>query len=238
MHFGRLRGPTSGRKILPPLFASRLSLGKGLDRMHAILLTLGLVVAVAGVAAIGFGVPMRASSLGAALITAGAFAAVGGLILVALASVVRQLLRLAQALETWPLPRSVTSEAEAKLPAAVAGNAAVPWPEPQKQESALSGGGQEAPPVTMPVEDKRAARPLTERSSRAEAIVPAQSDAGRMQRPVPAVQSPGAKVIKSGVIEGMAYTLYSDGSIEADLPNGMMRFASLDELRAHLLKPA
>jgi hypothetical protein len=41
-------------------------------------------------------------------------------------------------------------------------------------------------------------------------------------------------VLKSGVIEGMAYTLYSDGSIEADLPQGMVRFPSIDALRRHL----
>ena len=40
--------------------------------------------------------------------------------------------------------------------------------------------------------------------------------------------------LKSGVVDGMAYSLYSDGSIEAQMPEGMMRFASIDELRAHL----
>ena len=44
----------------------------------------------------------------------------------------------------------------------------------------------------------------------------------------------GATVLKSGVVDGMAYSLYSDGSIEAQMPEGMMRFASIDELRAHL----
>ena len=33
-------------------------------------------------------------------------------------------------------------------------------------------------------------------------------------------------VLKSGVVEGMAYTLYTDGSIEAKLPEGTVRFAS------------
>ena len=33
-------------------------------------------------------------------------------------------------------------------------------------------------------------------------------------------------VLKSGVVEGMAYTLYSDGSIEAQLPQGTLRFGS------------
>jgi hypothetical protein len=41
-------------------------------------------------------------------------------------------------------------------------------------------------------------------------------------------------ILKSGVIDGMAYTLYTDGSIEAELPQGTMRFSSIDELRAHL----
>ncbi len=45
-------------------------------------------------------------------------------------------------------------------------------------------------------------------------------------------------VLKSGVIDGMAYTLYADGSIEADLPDGVIKFASVDALRAHLEKHA
>ncbi|MGY3453549.1 hypothetical protein [Bradyrhizobium sp. USDA 4353] len=45
---------------------------------------------------------------------------------------------------------------------------------------------------------------------------------------------PAASIIKSGVVDGMAYSLYSDGSIEAQMPEGMMRFASIDELRTHL----
>ena len=46
--------------------------------------------------------------------------------------------------------------------------------------------------------------------------------------------TPQVTVLKSGVVDGMAYSLYSDGSIEAQMPEGMMRFASIDELRAHL----
>ena len=43
-------------------------------------------------------------------------------------------------------------------------------------------------------------------------------------------------VLKSGVVDGMGYTLYVDGSIEAELPDGTLRFASINELRAHLEK--
>jgi hypothetical protein len=45
---------------------------------------------------------------------------------------------------------------------------------------------------------------------------------------------PPVTVLKSGVVDGMAYSLYSDGSIEAQMPEGMMRFGSIDELRSHL----
>jgi hypothetical protein len=41
-------------------------------------------------------------------------------------------------------------------------------------------------------------------------------------------------VLKSGVVEGMAYTLYSDGSIEAQLPQGTLRFGSMSALRNHI----
>jgi hypothetical protein len=43
-------------------------------------------------------------------------------------------------------------------------------------------------------------------------------------------------ILKSGVVDGMAYTLYSDGSIEAELPSGTVRFASIAELREHLAR--
>jgi hypothetical protein len=66
----------------------------------------------------------------------------------------------------------------------------------------------------------------------------AEPSAGNVERPPPAApdeeQRPPVMVLKSGVVDGMAYSLYSDGSIEAQMPEGMMRFASIDELRAHL----
>jgi hypothetical protein len=59
---------------------------------------------------------------------------------------------------------------------------------------------------------------------------PAEANGG----PAHAEDRPEVTVLKSGVVDGMAYSLYSDGSIEAQMPEGMMRFASIDELRAHL----
>lgn len=56
--------------------------------------------------------------------------------------------------------------------------------------------------------------------------------------PAPEVYKPEppAAILKSGVVDGMGYTLYVDGSIEAELPDGILRFASINELRDHLAK--
>ena len=48
----------------------------------------------------------------------------------------------------------------------------------------------------------------------------------------------GLSVLKSGIVNGMPYTLYSDGSIEAQLPEGMLRFGSITELRNHIEQSA
>ena len=98
----------------------------------------------------------------------------------------------------------------------------------------------EAPPATFddawPQSERSratAAPPL--RSSRAPSTF-TETGAGTDRHP-PAVRNedqPPVTVLKSGVVDGMAYSLYSDGSIEAQMPEGMMRFASIDELRSHL----
>jgi hypothetical protein len=77
--------------------------------------------------------------------------------------------------------------------------------------------------------------PKPERSRGGDA--PSQRRGNRAPSTPPAARNEGqppVRVLKSGVVDGMAYSLYSDGSIEAQLPEGMMRFASIEELRAHL----
>jgi hypothetical protein len=86
------------------------------------------------------------------------------------------------------------------------------WPKPDRARSA------EVPP-------QRRTNRLAPAESTASAAVPP---------PATAEPAPAITVLKSGVVDGMAYSLYSDGSIEAQMPEGMMRFASIDELRAHL----
>ena len=87
-------------------------------------------------------------------------------------------------------------------------------------------------------ERSRTADALSRRSGRAPStFTEASAEAAGADRQAPAARKedpPPVTVLKSGVVDGMAYSLYSDGSIEAQMPEGMMRFASIDELRAHL----
>jgi hypothetical protein len=94
------------------------------------------------------------------------------------------------------------------------------------------------PPPPPSFED---AWPKAERARPGEAPPPRRTrtppPAPEVTVPPPAPREPAPSqvtVLKSGVVDGMAYSLYSDGSIEAQMPEGMMRFASIDELRAHL----
>jgi hypothetical protein len=101
----------------------------------------------------------------------------------------------------------------------------------------------EAPPASFDdawpkIERARAADVPPRRTSRPP-VTSSEPGAGApaADRYPPAARSeeqPPVTILKSGVVDGMAYSLYSDGSIEAQMPEGMMRFASIDELRAHL----
>ena len=68
----------------------------------------------------------------------------------------------------------------------------------------------------------------------AEAQAPAPGQAAPQPRNVNELRP--VAVLKSGMVDGMGYTLYVDGSIEADLPQGTVRFASINDLRNHLEK--
>jgi hypothetical protein len=48
----------------------------------------------------------------------------------------------------------------------------------------------------------------------------------------------GISILKSGIVNDMPYTLFSDGSIEAQLPEGTLRFGSITELRSHIEQSA
>jgi hypothetical protein len=90
------------------------------------------------------------------------------------------------------------------------------WPQSSRtrQESSSFPNGRTP---SQPAADEEAREPVRERFQ-----PPRRADASSVT------------IVKSGVVDSMAYSLYSDGSIEAQMPEGMVRFASIDELRSHL----
>jgi hypothetical protein len=81
--------------------------------------------------------------------------------------------------------------------------------------------------------DARSAEDAAEPLDGGEARTPSQRPPPPDLAPEPDEFRPPA-ILKSGVVDGMAYTLYADGSIEAQLPQGTVRFGSIAELRTHI----
>jgi hypothetical protein len=74
--------------------------------------------------------------------------------------------------------------------------------------------------VTVPALEPKTAEQLNQRAAHADGA------------------TDGLSVLKSGIVNGMPYTLFSDGSIEAQLPEGTLRFGSITELRNHIEQSA
>jgi hypothetical protein len=305
--------------------------------MSVILLMLGVLLSAAGGALIGFGIPIKELSLGSTMILAGAFAVVGGLLLIGLSAVVTELARVTAALKAAPpqtqLPATRAARAEVQAPptesvarepvkevvtepepplvlvppipapapvvaAATPASAEVSAIErlrstiprtekamPETVEAVpLSPNGQHAvhhvesptqveavprsagaaavearePRLDFLFRPRQQQRPAPQqeafeslwpkRSGRegpgdprlevARAVTttphPTPTVVAPPAAPAPAPQERTVAILKSGVVDGMAYTLYADGSIEAQLPQGTVRFGSIAELRAHI----
>ena len=282
-----------------------------------VLLVAGIGFLLAGLVAIGFGIPINEFGLGNTLILAGTVAASAGMLLIGLWTAVKELKNIARRIGSGGAAELHTGEAAApgvaaRGPAAESGGFLFsrdqmaaeqagaaefpPWqeeaasrapndgpaaPEPaaaapapklrrnllfssssrKERERAQARATEPSaadlqpapaapPPVPEPSEPPPAtfddAWPKPERARTPDAPLPPRggrapstftepgAEAYRYPPAARAEDQPPVTVLKSGVVDGMAYSLYSDGSIEAQMPEGMMRFASIDELRAHL----
>src|SRR6201994_4555245 len=270
------------------------------------MLVAGIACLLAGLLAIGFGIPINEFGLGNTLILAGTITACTGLLILSLWIVARELKGMAARLGAVAAFDVRQSPAAVALPRPANGDIAVGEPkpgevsvgspplpgEPWLEEAAQRARPDAPPPVpseAQPVKQRRnlmfsstsrrereraqtrsgdpavveapsapAVAPAVEIGEpppatlddawpRSERTRPADAPQRRPARTPPPVgesasarnapaasDPPPVTVLKSGVVDGMAYSLYSDGSIEAQMPEGMMRFASIDELRAHL----
>jgi len=240
----------------------------------AALLTIGLCVLAGGVLTLVYGIPIKDFSFGNTLIIAGTVAAGAGLVLIALAVVVRQLRRIAHGIEALSA-RPAHSEAiepamsvaPQPLPPSRPSFPTPPAPSPEPRfepRSELAGPAPDdatprpvPPPSLVPepvapppgsggarrnllfVSSRRERERARERAASGDQATPGAYSELAPPAPAPAEPpaadpAPPPTVVKSGSVDGMAYSLYSDGSIEADLAEGRMRFASIAELRSHL----
>ncbi|MGE0036972.1 MAG: hypothetical protein AB7S93_15140 [Xanthobacteraceae bacterium] len=102
-------------------------------------------------------------------------------------------------------------------------------PEAGVQPRHAESGRSTSPASTPPVLPESQAAPTAE-PAQPQPAEPRPRDLGA------SAAQPSGTVLKSGVVDGMAYTLYTDGSIEANLPDGTVRFNSIADLRAHIEK--
>jgi hypothetical protein len=308
--------------------------------MSIMLSILGVLLAAAGIVAIGFGIPINEFNLGNTMIVGGTVAVAAGLILFGLAAAVDQLTQIANALRPRAGARPVHQPAQATeppvpetvhpVPPSVPAKPAMPAPprnpvfarkleeragepapapaeaEPEVSFSAIErlrsslgrpdrnavdsadaedvpyaaaapapaaappgpapargrGANGAAPPAAADSQKKPALDFLfrSKREPQPEAFDSVWPQRGGQRRSEeqreesgrPTAEAPidrtflaetpasapeearPAAILKSGVVDGMAYTLYADGSIEAQLPQGTVRFGSIAELRAHI----
>lgn len=256
--------------------------------MSFLLYVLGAAMAAAGILMIGFGIPINEFSLGNTLIISGTTAVAGGVVVIGLAVVARQVKALAEADVAMPRgprssdqgdprggpprpqgaprpggPRFSAPDEEEFMPEAPA--APPPPPAPASRPAAAPSfetrdetpprgpriPGLGAPRAPEPAPPRREPSPAPARA--ADSFDSAWPDTSRSDRApfgsAPRVNGEAAPpkggdrggpvtILKSGVVDGMAYTLYTDGSIEAELAQGVVRFGSIEELRNHLEKNA
>jgi hypothetical protein len=291
-----------------------------------LLIIVGAIAVMLGVAMVGYGIPINEFSFGNTLIVAGTTAAIGGLIVIAIGVAVAQIQKLIETLdahtpaqpdrpldtfEPAPEPRAASPAGRIPFPAKAKSDADRPLPErpaaapvmrnpdislvEEYEKIFLSAEGPMAPPAPgrgdlgeparpappprsvaekrletaaepawrsalppppppklparqpragyfdsmWPAAEHRPARGGLGGETRPESPEPLPREtaaAPEAQKPRPADEPRTVAILKSGVIDGMGYTLYVDGSIEAELPQGTLRFASINDLRNHLGK--
>ena len=286
--------------------------------MTFVMLIAGIGLVVAGLLAIGFGIPIKEFSTGNTLIMAGVIGVCSGAIMLGLWVAVRELKNIARRIGTGLVPEARDEAVARPAPAAASREPAPvdddfplndpfgepgarppatppafspavppPWqneavlrdhpipeplhPEPpppdakpkrnllfsstsRKERERALGRSSEALTPDMMTSDLRARPPVDpaeppqapfeDNWQRPDRVKPDDTPPPRRgvrlpsmpakAGPMRAAEQPEVMVLKSGIVDGMAYSLYSDGSIEAQMPEGMMRFASIDELRVHL----
>jgi hypothetical protein len=186
---------------------------------------IGLAFVGSGLAAILFGVRALETPFGSALLGSGLIFVATGVVISALGIVVRHLDQLRDAIET----RAEPPIAEPTEIAPVIATATMERPSPLRSREAKRRAAQDTAGANSAIVQQEPTRPAAGTSLRTDL------SSLRTHRP-PAVsdaqQAPA--IVHSGTINNMNYQMRADGTIVVMLPDRMLEFASLDELRARL----
>jgi hypothetical protein len=178
--------------------------------MKWLLLLVGLALMVVAGAGLLASIDLLTTEIGAIYATCSAIAAAAGLIVLALAGVTHRIDALrAVLLRAEESPRRALAEADL----------APPIPSPIPLESAEESA--EPPPIPTPDSDLGA---------EAEAAPPLAAEAAPIEPPSAAPTTLVGRY-SSG---GDNYSIFSDGSIEAETDQGAFRFASMSEFKAYI----
>lgn len=203
--------------------------------MGVLLFCLAIAMIVGGSAAVYSGSLIISIERGWSMMIAGSVCASAGAVVLGLAVLAGRLRRISRQTEaldetmsriemtTWgPPPPIVADDVEVVRPVAREPepiDRAADRPDPDRSQAAPDPEPESVPPV-LPVD----------RSSSTMGAPALVDDAVDIEAPVPAEPT----VVGSYSAGENAYLMYSDGSIQADTPEGRFRFDSLDDLKAYV----
>jgi hypothetical protein len=180
------------------------------------LIALAMIGAGAGAAAFGWDIVM--TERGWAMVICGAVALSGGLLLLGIAAVAGLIRRIERELSGF-------RDYLVRLGGSVSPLPTRPSGPPPAAVGAASGVEAVATPSAAPVAGAEEQAVL-----RAADVIPEPAPP-EATGPVEARPEPARTVVGTYSSGGNAYTMYADGSIEADTPTGRYRFKSLEELK-------
>ena len=183
--------------------------------MKWLLALLGLALIVAAGVGLVASIDLLTTALGAVYVTCAAIALAAGLIILSLAAVTARI---------DALRAAIHRQGEIARRAAAEADLAPPVPAP-----ALVVGAQAAPPVSA-----AAGPPPIPQTPKVEPAPPIAADAAPIESDAAAAPAAVTTLVGRYTSGGANYSIFSDGSIEAETDQGAFHFASMSDFKAYI----
>lgn len=212
--------------------------------MGGLFIALGLLLFGGGIGAIVYGWPYLVLEYGFTIVIAGAVATNGGLILIGIGLVLRAIRRLGDRIER-KIAENPQPVKEAEAPdATAAANAAIPPAATFPAEGGPVMDGVSATSASTTVEGSEATAsepgPVPADSGPHAASHATHSHAfpgATAEEPEPEPNHPAGTdegIVRTYTVGDASFTMYANGTVKAQTPEGVETFANVDELRTYL----